>query len=120
MPDNTQNTSGDSTEVQQYLDTLRRGEYLEPEKALLAAILEDAIHQYHKFRHAWDTAGKEQSREAQEWIMHEGDQWIFSFDNVCESLGLDREYLRRGILETQTNARELQKDERPNARKRAA
>ena len=35
---------GDNSEAQQYLDTFRRAEYLEPEKALIAAILEDAIH----------------------------------------------------------------------------
>jgi len=90
---------GDSSEAQQYLDTFRRAEYLEPEKALIAAILEDAIHEYHKYRDARDAAGKERFREAEEWIMHEGDEWIFSFDNVCEFLGLDPEYLRRGLLE---------------------
>jgi hypothetical protein len=91
---------GDSSEAQQYLDTFRRAEYLEPEKALIAAILEDAIHEYHKYRDTRDAAGKERFREAEEWIMHEGDEWIFSFDNVCEFLGLDPEYLRRGLLET--------------------
>jgi len=90
---------GDSSEAQQYLDTFRRAEYLEPEKALIAAILEDAIHEYHKYRDARDSAGKERFREAEEWITHEGNEWIFSFDNVCEFLGLDPEYLRRGLRE---------------------
>jgi hypothetical protein len=90
---------GDSSEAQQYLDTFRRAEYLEPEKALIAAILEDAIHEYHKYRDARDAAGKERFREAEEWITHEGNEWIFSFDNVCEFLGLDPEYLRRGLRE---------------------
>ena len=52
MADTTQNMMGDSTEAERYLDTFRRSEYVEPEKALIAAILEDAIHQYHKYRHA--------------------------------------------------------------------
>jgi len=41
----------------------------------------------------------ERFREVEEWITHEGNEWIFSFDNVCEFLGLDPEYLRRGLRE---------------------
>jgi hypothetical protein len=31
--------------------------------------------------------------------MPEGSNWIFSFDNICELLGLDPEYIRRGLQE---------------------
>lgn len=41
---------GDASVQQQYLDTVRRSELLEPEKALLVAILEDAIHTYRKYK----------------------------------------------------------------------
>lgn len=120
MADTTQNMMGDSTEAERYLDTFRRSEYVEPEKALIAAILEDAIHQYHKNRHARDAAGKEQFREAEEWIMHKGNGWIFTFVNVCEFLGLDPEYLRRGLRGMEGSGSELEKRERRSASKRAA
>jgi hypothetical protein len=80
-----------------YFDTFQRSEHLEPEKALLMAILEDAIHLYQKYAAARDRAGKEQFHEVEEWIMHQGSDWLFDFDNVCALLGLDPQYLRRGL-----------------------
>ena len=94
-------TTGDtSMVVQQYLDTFRRSEHLEPEKSLLTAILEDAVQEYRKYSRAHDADGKKRFREAEEWIMRGGNDWIFSFDNVCDLLGLDPEYVRRGLRET--------------------
>lgn len=84
---------------EQYFDTRRRSEYLEPEKALLLAVLQDAIVSYQKYCSARDRVGKERFTEAEQWIMHGGDDWIFSFDNVCELLGLDPHYVRQGIRE---------------------
>ena len=94
-------TTGDTLMGQQYVDTFRRSEHLEPEKALLAAILEDAVHEYRKYSRAHDANGKSRFREAEKWIMRGGNDWIFSFENVCDLLGLDLEYVRRGLRETQ-------------------
>jgi hypothetical protein len=89
----------DASVQQQYLDTTRRSEHLEPEKALLAALLSDAIHTYRKFRTARSRVGRECFREVEEWIMAGRDEWIFSFNNVCDLLDLDPDYVRRGVLE---------------------
>ena len=90
---------GNDTDAQRrYFDTFRRSEHLEPEKALLMAILEDAIHLFQKYRCARDRAGKERFREVEDWFMHEGDHGLFSFVNVCELLALDPQYVRRGLL----------------------
>lgn len=92
---------GNDTGAQQrYFDTFRRSEHLEPEKALLLAILEDAIHCYRKFASARNRAGREQFREAEEWLMGGGDSWVFAFDNVCDFLRLDPEYVRRGLRQS--------------------
>jgi hypothetical protein len=86
-------TNGDTSMVEQYLDTFRRSEHLEPEKSLLAAILEYCG----------------------------GNDWIFSFDNVCELLGLDPEYVRRGLRETLGRPAEEEKSvHRDRMRRRAA
>ena len=37
-------------------------------------------------------------REAEQWIMTDDDQWVFSFRNVCSVLGVNAEYIRRGVL----------------------
>lgn len=89
----------DSVAAHQYFDTFRRSEHLESEQALLLAILEDAIHCLRKYRAAKDRLGRERFQEAEAWLMRQGNDWIFSFDNVCELLGLDPEYIRRGVQE---------------------
>ena len=92
---------GNDTGAQQrYFDTFRRSEHLEPEKTLLLAILEDAIHCYRKFATAQHRAGREQFRGAEQWLMGGGDGGVFAFENVCETLGLDPEYVRRGLRES--------------------
>ena len=94
-------TTGDISMVQQYLDTFRRSEHHDAEKSLLAAILEDAVQEYRKYSRAHDANGKRQFHEAEDWIMGGGSEWIFSFDNVCDLLGLDPEYVRRGLRDSQ-------------------
>lgn len=105
---------GDTLATQQYLDTFRRSEHLEPERALLAAILEDAVHSYRKYGQARDRQGKERFREAQEWIMEGGNDWIFSFRNVCECLDLDPDYVRSGLRE---GKRKIEVHEKPRHRR---
>ena len=114
-------TTGDTSMVQQYLNTVRRSEHLEPEKSLLAAILEDAVQEYRKYSRAHDANGKSRFREAEKWIMRGANDWIFSFDNVCDLLGLDPEYVRRGLRETQGKPAEEEKPvHRHGMRRRAA
>ena len=121
MAENNFTNTGDTSMVQQYLDTFRRSEHLEPEKSLLAAILEDAVQEYRKYSRAHDVDGKKRFREAEEWIMRGGNDWIFSFDNVCDLLGLDPEYVRRGLRETLgTPAEEEKSVHRDRMRRRAA
>ncbi|HXG52434.1 MAG TPA: hypothetical protein VNN77_13645 [candidate division Zixibacteria bacterium] len=98
--------------AEEYFDTLRRAQYLEPEKALLHAILKDAIDAYLKCSSARDRAGKERFAEAERWIMDTSDTWIFSFQNVCELLGLDPGYIRRGLRELKEKPLEKRKRRR--------
>lgn len=67
-----------------------RKSYLEPEKALMMAILEDA----------YDIACKPDHSlclESRQWIEDEENGWIFSFVSVCSELDLDPDYVRRGM-----------------------
>jgi hypothetical protein len=83
----------------QYLDTFRRKLHLEPEKKLMLAILEDAIACFQKYIFARDGKGKALFREAEEWVQEKGNEGIFSFDSVCEALGFNPDYVRRGMTE---------------------
>lgn len=82
---------------EQYLDTFRRKLQLEPEKKLMLAILEDAIACYQKYLFARDSKGKLLFEEAEQWVQDREGGSVFAFDSVCESLGLNPEYLRRGL-----------------------
>ena len=113
--------SGDTSMAQQYLSTYHRSEHLEPERALLAAILEDAIHECRKYRRAREPEGKERFHAAERWILDDSDDWIFAFRNVCELLGLDPAYVRRGLRESIGKSRDEEKPAgRHGRRKRAA
>lgn len=88
----------------QYLDTFRRKLHLEPEKKLMLAILEDAIACYQKYLFARDSKGKALFQEAEEWLEEVNGAGVFAFDSVCETLGLNPDYLRRGMTEWKTAA----------------
>lgn len=106
--------------AEQFFDTLRRSEHLEPEKALLLAILQDAIDSFQKYSSAHDRLGKQRFHEAEEWIMESGDDWIFSFNNVCELLGLDPEYVQRGLQKWKEKAADQEKRQRHSGARRQA
>ena len=82
----------------QYFETLRRKIPIEPEKRLMWAILEDAVHCYRK--HLADSRDKPSRKfsEVESWILDRDIAWLYSFDNICETLGIDPQYLRRGLL----------------------
>ena len=82
---------------EQYLETFRRKLHLEPEKKLMLAVLEDAITCFQKYVSARDGKGKVLFQETEEWVLDQGDEWLFSFANVCDTLGFDPDYLRRGL-----------------------
>jgi hypothetical protein len=82
----------------QYFDNLRRRTLLEPEKRLVLAILEDAINCFQDNLFARSAKKKKLLREAEEWIVGDGGDWIFSFENVCEILGFNPQYVRQGLL----------------------
>jgi len=81
----------------QYLDTYRRKTHLEPEKRLMLAVLEDAVACFQKYLLVRDGKGREMFRDAEKWILDEESGWLFSFDNVCEALGYNPAYVRRGL-----------------------
>lgn len=82
----------------QYFDNLRRKTLLEPEKRLMLAVLEDAIHSFQDNLLAEAAGKKKLFDEVEQWILERDGDWIFSFDNVCEALGFTPEYVRQGLL----------------------
>jgi hypothetical protein len=88
----------DTTLAAQYFDTLRRKTELYPEKQLMLAVLEDGINCFQENVGAAHVKGQKLFAETEEWIFGSHADWLFSFENICATLGLNPEYLRRGLL----------------------
>jgi hypothetical protein len=91
----------------QFYGYLRATTFSPPEMRLTLALLEDAINCFQDNLMAESAKGKKLFNEAEEWILDEGGDWIFSFRNVCELLGLNPSYVRQGLLRWKKERRYL-------------
>ena len=66
-----------------------------PERRLLAAVLEDAVH---IIRHGPEYHEGRPYRDAVAWIMAERNDWPFCFVALCEELGLNADKVRAQLL----------------------
>jgi len=87
----------DTVAPHEYFDTICRKALWQPEKELMYAILEDAVGCFQKYLFARDKKGKRLFLNAETWINGEEGTSVLSFDNVCEELDLDPEFLRSGL-----------------------
>jgi hypothetical protein len=83
----------------QYLETTKRKIPLEAEKRLMLAVLEDAIYCFQKFCRARSRKEQRLFADTEAWIVEAGGGWIFSFEHICETMGLDPSYMRRGLMQ---------------------
>ncbi len=97
----------------QYFEAMRRKHLLEGEKRLILSVLEDAVECFMKCIDSPTNKGQRLFREAEEWINLEDKKWVFSFDNVCDMLDINAEYMRRGLRDWKT--RKLEAMERAAA-----
>ena len=80
------------------LEGLSKKDIREGEEKLMQAVLENAIEYFQKYVLATDEKGKKLFQEAEEWILDKDRDWFFSFENICEVLGLHPDYMRQGLL----------------------
>jgi hypothetical protein len=78
-----------------YGDKQGQGDYLAL-RALTLAVLEDGIACFQGYLFKLSRRNEALSREAEEWI-NSKDDGIFTFNNVCETLGLDPDIVRKGL-----------------------
>jgi len=69
----------------------------EGERQLMVAVLEDAAHCFQKYIFSRDKRGRILFEEAEEWIMAKDTGAVVPFSRVCEVLGIDPEYIRKGL-----------------------
>jgi hypothetical protein len=87
----------------QYFENFRRKTRLEPEKKLMLAVLEDAVRCFQDNVFAQNGKRKKLFDDVEEWILEENSDWIFSFENICEVLGFNPQYVRKGLLRWKEN-----------------
>ena len=87
----------------QFYASCKPARFRDPEHRLMAAILEDAVSCLSMDPRRGTSRKRKQFEEARHWIDSDDDsEWIFSFRNVCEVLGLNPGYLRRGLFKSVT------------------
>lgn len=68
-----------------------------PEAELMRAVLEDALRCFQKRLVRQGRRVQRLAREAEEWLFSDDARWPFSFVSICAVLGLEPEYIRRGL-----------------------
>lgn len=70
---------------------------LQPEKALMLAVLEEAIETWKRYRASNNTKARALAQDAADWISSDDESWLYAYRRVCEALGLEPDNLRRGL-----------------------
>jgi len=77
----------------------RRDSHISGEKALMLAVLEDGIRCFQEHLTNPRSNPRLLSRQAEEWIGAADWDWPFSFNNVCDTLGIDPDALRAKLFD---------------------
>ena len=76
-----------------YKKNLREGE-----ERLMLAVLENAVEYFQKYVLARKPSGKQRFQEAEDWFLETDGDGLFSFENICETLGLHPDHIRKGLM----------------------
>ena len=83
---------------QQFYANLRKSHHSDPERRLMAAVLEDVVACLSVDPSLCTGRQRRDFLDAEYWLNAPYDSdWVFSFSSVCEALGIDPAYLRRGL-----------------------
>ena len=83
----------------QYFQLFRQKSHFDPEEKLMFAVLTDAIECFQKYLGASASRRRRLFTEAETWISSRDSSWPYSFENVCEALNIDPNYLRLGLTQ---------------------
>ena len=81
----------------QFFAGFRNDASLRPEKRLMLAVLEESVADFQKQVVATTREGRRIFRETEAWFASDDRDWPFTFANICDALGLEPEWIRRGL-----------------------
>jgi hypothetical protein len=76
---------------------------LSSEQRLMLAVLVDAINILQNWRGNGSARKRGSFAEAQDWVLARGSNRPFSFENVCDGLGIEAEALRQRLADLRSN-----------------
>jgi hypothetical protein len=80
------------------LERLHKKNTRDGEERLMLAVLESATEDFQKYVLASSRRGVELFQAAEQWILDTDDPSFFSFENICDHLQLDANYMRSGFM----------------------
>jgi len=83
----------------QFYDVWSRSKAVSPERGLALAVMEQAINDLITHRFARRRRRQRAYWEAYQWMVADDYEWPFSFINLCASLRLEAEPIRRRLLD---------------------
>jgi hypothetical protein len=78
-----------------FIEKLFKKDIREKEERLMLAVLENAVEYFQKYVVARNPCGKQLFQEAEEWILDKEGEALYSFKNICETLGLHPDHIRK-------------------------
>jgi hypothetical protein len=108
--DSTIGTAGDEFRADavmpaQFYPARRGSAQVEPIMRLMGGILADAVRSFQRNFEAKSPSRRQEYREARFWIFHDKADGPFSFEDVCDALGIDPRRLRSLILSWEKSRR---------------
>jgi hypothetical protein len=89
----------------QFYPARRGSASVEPIMRLMGGILADAVRTFQRNFEAKSAVKRQEFKEARFWIFHDKTDGPFSFEDVCDALGIDPRRLRSLILSWEKNKR---------------
>ena len=86
-----------------YFQLFRHKAHFDPEEKLMFAVLTDAIECFQKYYGASAHRHRRLFSEAEAWISTRDGGWPYSFENICETLNIDPNYLRIGLMQSRVD-----------------
>jgi hypothetical protein len=89
----------------QYFDRIRRRSDLTGEQRMMVAVLELGIEDFLKHAAARDRLRQGLFTDAERWVESTDRSYLYAFETICDHLGLDVDYVRRGLRDYRARAR---------------
>jgi hypothetical protein len=92
------------------LESVHKKTLREGEERLMLAVLENTVEYFQKYVLARNPRGKQLFREAEEWFLDKEAEALYSFESICETLGLHPDPIRKGLKEAKLKLSSVEAD----------